>query len=119
MGNMENTSKVLYEYYLKEGEVRQKECMIISEKQYSGGKIIYQYTRDSLYGSRFVSNEQMGAVHNNHIYAFDDDIAKYTEVFIEYVENNIKTLQHQLNRNKKVLKTLQKTGVALEKKQND
>lgn len=108
MCNIENTSKVLYEYYLNGGEVRKTECTVLSEKQYTGGKTIYQYTRNRLYGSKLISEEELGEVHNNHIYAFDDDIEKYREVFIEYVSANISELMRQVNRNKSILKKLEK-----------
>lgn len=101
-----NTQKILYEYFLKDGEVRKSECTILSKEEVSREGMMYQFTKNDLYGSRFVYDADLGKVQKNHIYAFDDDIEKYTAVFAEYVETKIKTLQQQLYRNKKVLKKI-------------
>lgn len=111
---MQETQKVLYEYFLNDGEVRQTTCTVISEKEHRGHGKIYQYERVNIYGSRFISEESLGKVMNNHIYAFDDDVNKYRKVFIEYVEANIKNLQQKMKRNKNVLKKLQQVTKSIE-----
>lgn len=104
--SMSNTDKVLYEYYLNNGEIKKTKCTIISEKENRREKTIYEYEKENMYGSRFVSELDLGKVRSNHIYALDDDIEKYQAVFVDYVEANIKKIQQQLSRNKKVLKKI-------------
>lgn len=105
---MDNASTVLYEYFLNDGEVRKQECTIIENHEFGRRGANIQFVRENLYGSKFISRSDLGVVRNNHIYALDDDIEKYTEVFIAYVEAKAKNLQQQLYKNKKVLKKLKR-----------
>lgn len=105
---MDNASTVLYEYFLNDGEVRKQECTIIELYESGRRGASIQFVRENMYGSKFISKADLGVVRNNHIYALDDDIEKYTEVFIAYVEAKAKNLQQQLYKNKKVLKKLRK-----------
>lgn len=101
---------ILYEYFLNDGEVRKQECTIV--EQYESGRrgASIQFERENMYGSKFISKADLGVVRNNHIYALDDDIEKYTNIFTAYVEAKVKNLQQQLSKNKKVLKKLNSQG---------
>lgn len=87
---MENTPKILYEYYLNNGEIRQTECTIISQKEHKSQGTTYQYERENMYGSKFVSEKELGVVHNNHIYAFDNgDTCKRIFTFDAFYNINL------------------------------
>ena len=103
---MSDTGKILYEYYLNKGEIRQSICMIVSEQSISRGTILYQYVRKGIYGSRFIKKEELESIQNNHVCSFEDDIEKFRKLFEKHIEANIIKLQQQVERNQEILKKL-------------